>query len=181
MATMDSLTGLSNRRGFELAAGRSIEICERVQAPVALWYLDLDNLKLTNDNHGHAAGDRMLAAFADALRRTFRASDIVARVGGDEFCVLMAPRAQPDLGSLRERLRVQSEIVSEQLKLPEPLSFSVGEALRSSASNGCVADLMREADQAMYAEKHSRRLSGVRRLHLPDSVAVAGQRMSKEG
>jgi diguanylate cyclase (GGDEF)-like protein len=86
---IDPLTDVLNRRGFERELKRSLAYVKRYGASAALLYIDLDDFKPVNDRHGHAAGDAVLKAIAAALVRNVRASDVVARVGGDEFAVLL--------------------------------------------------------------------------------------------
>src|SRR5262249_12118920 len=86
---VDPLTQTFNRRGFERALTRSLAYVKRYQAAAALVYVDLDEFKPVNDRHGHAAGDAVLKAVSAALQGEVRASDIVARIGGDEFAVLL--------------------------------------------------------------------------------------------
>lgn len=86
---IDPLTDVLNRRGFERELKRSLAYVKRYGASAALLYIDLDGFKPVNDRHGHAAGDAVLKAIAAALVRNVRASDVVARVGGDEFAVLL--------------------------------------------------------------------------------------------
>ena len=93
---VDPLTGTLNRRGFERALARSLAYVKRYQATAAQVYLDLDQFKPVNDRHGHAAGDAVLQAISAALLREVRASDIVARIGGDEFAVLLWNMTEAD-------------------------------------------------------------------------------------
>ena len=86
---IDPLTDILNRRGFERELKRSLAYVKRYGTSVALVYVDLDGFKPVNDRHGHAAGDAVLKAIAAALVRNVRASDVVARIGGDEFAVLL--------------------------------------------------------------------------------------------
>jgi diguanylate cyclase (GGDEF)-like protein len=86
---IDPLTDILNRRGFERELKRSLAYVKRYGTSVALVYVDLDGFKPVNDHHGHAAGDTVLKAIAAALVRNVRASDVVARIGGDEFAVLL--------------------------------------------------------------------------------------------
>src|SRR5580698_5106804 len=86
---IDSLTDVLNRRGFERELKRSLAYVKRYGTSAALIYVDLDSFKPVNDRHGHAAGDTVLKAVAAALLRQVRASDVVARIGGDEFVVLL--------------------------------------------------------------------------------------------
>jgi len=152
LATVDELTGLTNRRGFDAVAEHTIAVCRRVGEPATLLYFDLDHFKTVNDTLGHAAGDRVLRTFSRHLRDTFRDSDVVARVGGDEFCVLLTSatieKVHRPLSLLEGRLETREG---------EPLvSFSVGIASYDPARHASVRDLVEEADQHMYQRKRSR-------------------------
>ena len=89
LAIGDELTGLSNRRGFEMLGERLIEAARRLQLPFTVVYADLDNMKPINDRHGHEAGDRALVEIAGLLEESLRGSDLIARLGGDEYCAML--------------------------------------------------------------------------------------------
>jgi len=150
LATIDPLTGLLNRRGFDLAARQVLEMHKRSGSETTLVYIDLDDIKGINDTLGHEAGDEALEETAQLLRRTFRSSDILARVGGDEFCVLLTGASSPDA------LRRLKQAVEERRHWGRyTLSLSVGSA-SSAEVDTSLEDLMRRADQSMYVDKHSR-------------------------
>ena len=88
LALKDILTGLYNRRGFLTFAEQLLRLSDRTHRGLILIYADLDNLKQINDDHGHEEGDRALVIIADVFRETFRDSDVIGRVGGDEFAIL---------------------------------------------------------------------------------------------
>jgi diguanylate cyclase (GGDEF)-like protein len=152
LATSDDLTGLTNRRGFEAIASHTLALCHRVHRPATILLFDLDDFKQVNDTRGHAAGDTVLQEFADHLLSTFRDSDVVARLGGDEFCVLLSGATSRDiprpLALLRARRNPQDEPI---------VPFSVGAASYDAKVHTTVADLVAEADSAMYQEKGERR------------------------
>lgn len=152
LATVDELTGLRNRRGFLAIAEPLARMAERNQQDMALLYIDLDNLKRINDEHGHLAGDQALIALADLLRGTFRDSDVLARWGGDEFVVLL-----PDHGlqakAWLDRLREQAGRDPRFGRL----SFSVGVALYEWEHLASIDALIHQADAAMYKQKVSKR------------------------
>ena len=93
LAIGDELTGLSNRRGFEMLGERLLAAARRLELPVSAIYADLDNLKPINDIYGHDAGDKALIDTAAVLAASMRASDLIARLGGDEFCALLVGAA----------------------------------------------------------------------------------------
>ncbi|MDX1571288.1 MAG: sensor domain-containing diguanylate cyclase [Xanthomonadales bacterium] len=158
-ATMDELTDLSNRRGFIQLAERALATCRRFQRPASLLFFDLDGLKPINDQYGHAAGDRVLRAFADVLRNTFRDVDVVGRLGGDEFVVFMSGvgREHTDaaLGRLAEAVDAFNQ--GQGSDQPERIHYSFGEVHDDPERHGTLADLMREADERMYKHKRARK------------------------
>jgi len=152
LATLDELTGLTNRRGFDAIAEHTIAMCRRVGEPATLLYFDLDDFKEVNDTLGHTAGDRVLRSFAQHLKATFRDSDVVARVGGDEFCVLLTSatteHVDRPLALLEGRLQTRGG---------EPtVGFSVGVAPYDPARHATVQALVTEADMQMYRQKRER-------------------------
>ena len=158
-ADVDPLLDIFNRRGFERELSRSISHVGRYGTPAALMFIDLDGFKAVNDRHGHAAGDALLRAVAAELTDHVRASDVVGRLGGDEFGVLMWHVAPP----LAEAKARDLERLIEQLALAHS-----GAALSVGASAGIVplsagvgsAVLIDAADHAMYARKRERRGEG---------------------
>jgi diguanylate cyclase (GGDEF)-like protein/PAS domain S-box-containing protein len=152
LATVDELTGLRNRRGFLAVAEPLVRMAERNQQDMALLYIDLDNLKRINDEHGHMAGDQALTALADLLRGTFRDSDVLARWGGDEFVVLLSDNGLQAKVWL-DRLR---ELAGRDPRFSQ-LSFSVGVAVYEWEHLASIDALIHQADAAMYKQKMSKR------------------------
>ena len=169
LSATDMLTGLANRRQFELELERAW--LERPGADLGLALIDVDHFKLFNDSAGHAAGDACLRAVAAAVAATRRGTspgaDRAARYGGEEFVVLMPGAAVEDLSILGDRLRR----AVEDLQLPHPgqpgrcVTISVGMAWCAAAGRAGTPDgLLRDADRALYAAKNAGR----------NRVAVAG-------
>jgi diguanylate cyclase (GGDEF)-like protein len=154
LATGDPLTGLSNRRGFDLVGTKLIEVCERRGLPATLVFLDLDGLKRINDRHGHHVGDEAVRAFGQILVEAFRGSDVVARLGGDEFAVLMvgAPEAPPAIDRLGELLAARNQASDTGYDL----AVSLGSASFQPGSGESLEGLLERADAAMYVEKRRR-------------------------
>jgi diguanylate cyclase (GGDEF)-like protein len=157
MATVDALTGLTNRLGFETIAPHALAAARRTQRPVTMLYLDLDRFKDINDTLGHAEGDRALVEMADLLLACFRDSDVVARLGGDEFCVLLTGASEADA---RRPLAVLDELVrkrNESGELDFALAYSVGCIAYDPGCHFSLAELLRGADGRMYAHKRERK------------------------
>ncbi|MGO9702608.1 MAG: GGDEF domain-containing protein [Xanthobacteraceae bacterium] len=159
---VDPLTETLNRRGFERELKRSLAYVKRYAVSAALIYLDLDGFKPVNDRHGHAAGDAVLKAVAAALARKVRTSDVVARVGGDEFVVL--------LWNVTEDEAAAKAAAIEAAVYATPVRWKTS-TLVVGASAGVAqigpldrpADLLARADAAMYARKAQRNSKAARR------------------
>src|SRR5713226_630351 len=104
LALVDELTGLYNRRGFMAIAERQLKVGRRSGRGMLLFFIDVDRLKQINDSFGHAEGDRVLKHITEALQKTFRDSDVIARMGGDEFVVLAIEASDFCEGTIRARL-----------------------------------------------------------------------------
>jgi diguanylate cyclase (GGDEF)-like protein/PAS domain S-box-containing protein len=154
LADEDPLTGLPNRRGLEASIRLALAMCDRHALAGALLMIDLDGFKQVNDTHGHAVGDAALAAVAQSLRRRLRATDLLARVGGDEFAVLL--RATSGVPALRLADVLVREVRTTTLEagLPEiALDASIGVADFGPPPLPTVQELLASADAAMYAAK----------------------------
>ena len=149
LALVDDLTGLHNRRSFTLLAEQAIKEAARAQRPVIALFVDVDNLKRINDTHGHVEGDRALRLVADALRAACRESDIVGRLSGDEFAILLAEGQERD--GLEHRVR--GRVAEAAAAFGYPLSVSVGTAVCGADEPCELSDLFARADRAMYEEK----------------------------
>jgi diguanylate cyclase (GGDEF)-like protein len=169
-AFTDELTGLYNRRGYVTRAATLLKVAE----PKTIWqiFFDVDELKIINDTYGHWAGDRALMEVASVLRQAFRSTDIVARVGGDEFAVLAtAPAdAAPDSWTARWR----QPLVALATRRDLPLSVSVGLAQPDEHGQMTPEDLLTRADTTMYTAKRLRKkLIDGRGAMPPGPLAVA--------
>lgn len=148
---VDSLTGLTNRRGFFHLAQTYVQLMARSgQQKRVLFFIDLDGLKSINDRYGHPTGDEALCAVAQALRATFRTSDLLVRLGGDEFAVL-ATLELHEIDRLKTVLAARLEEARDVLAAPERLSVSVGTA--EYVAGDSLEVLLARADQAMYRHK----------------------------
>lgn len=153
LATMDELTLLSNRRGFIALAQHALNVCKRQSRPAALFFFDLNLFKQINDRYGHAEGDRALADFAGILRNVFKDSDVVGRIGGDEFVVLLSHADESRTSEALERLQRAISEHNHSSQRGYLLSYSVGVAHYDPAEHHQIEDLIKSADQLMYLQK----------------------------
>lgn len=162
IAVTDPLTGLYNRKGFELLFERHAD------SALGLLALDLDNLKMLNDRHGHAAGDAALVALARALRSSVRASDVVARLGGDEFVVLVKDAGGLDAcEGMADRIRWHLARLLSTDERFALVGVSIGTCFEPKGPKSLVA-MMMAADRVLYERKAAARRSvGRRHVGLP--------------
>ena len=156
-AITDTLTGLFNRRGFFTLAEQQITLAKRNKRNMMLLFLDLNNMKEINDKFGHKEGDQALIDTASLLRQTFRESDIIARMGGDEFAVLLTEPTGRDIEHIIF-VHIQNNLITynEQNKKngrAYKLSLSMGTAYYDPERPCSVGDLLSIADAMMYEEK----------------------------
>jgi diguanylate cyclase (GGDEF)-like protein len=155
MATVDALSGLPNRRGFEQLSAQLLSQAERRDEEISVIYADLDGLKAVNDRLGHDVGSQMIADAAQVIHAVARDSDVSARLGGDEFCILLtgdADVADRVMGRIRERIQAFNAASHRAFEL----SLSLG-AATAAASDGSLDVLMRVADERMYEDKRARK------------------------
>jgi len=156
LATIDELTRIPNRRGFESMSEQAMSLCKRLDKPVSLFYFDLDLFKQINDQFGHAEGDRALQDFSDILSRSFRQSDIIGRLGGDEFAVML-PNTSKQQSEIA--LRFLDKAVRQHNRNSQrgyQLCYSVGYVDSNADALLSVAELMQRADARMYENKKQR-------------------------
>lgn len=157
-AITDPLTGLYNRRGFLALGEERLALADRLGFSVVCLFADLDGFKAVNDTFGHEEGDRVLRETADVLRRTFRAADVLGRIGGDEFAVLLVQDGPEGIGTVVERLRHTLERTNARNENPSVrLALSLGVSMRLPEAPCTLAELMDEADQSMYEEKMTKK------------------------
>ena len=156
-ATVDELTGLSNRRGFMMLAQHSLQLCTRQNIPAALVFIDLDHLKQVNDQLGHAEGDWVLVTFAQHLMKAFRSSDVVARLGGDEFLVLLTNHSEAAAEKAVARLQRALDATNEAKARGYDISFSYGLVEFDPKRHHTIGALISEGDSLMYKTKEARR------------------------
>jgi diguanylate cyclase (GGDEF)-like protein len=150
----DDLTLLNNRRGFMLLASQALLYAGRRNKHAVLVFIDIDGLKFVNDTYGHDAGDAMIVEAAKILRKTFRQSDVIARIGGDEFCALALDA--DDARAVQHRIDRGFARYNASAKPAHPLAASVGIVEVPPTLGYTLEELLVRADRAMYAEKKSR-------------------------
>jgi diguanylate cyclase (GGDEF)-like protein len=150
-ANTDPLTGLGNLRALQRQLANLLDVHKRYQHPFALLLMDIDGLKRINDSHGHQAGDRVLMQVAMSLRRSIRSVDTAARIGGDEFCILLPEQDLKSAAKLAARL---ATAVEEEVAAPgdPPVTISIGVAATPEHGDDAEA-LIDSADRAMYRAK----------------------------
>ncbi len=162
LSVTDPLTGLANRRRLMAAFGDELNRAARYGTPIAMLVIDLDGLKEINDRRGHAQGDRALQLVAESLRRSCRATDVAARMGGDEFVVLAVNTSATEALALAHRvcatvrrLGMAPEMNTSPRGVPEPGGYtvSIGVADLDSATLPTFEALHLTADRALYAAK----------------------------
>jgi diguanylate cyclase (GGDEF)-like protein len=152
-AVTDTLTALLNRRGWVEVGQPLVANANRLDQPMALLMIDIDHFKKINDTHGHEAGDRALRAIGKLLLKNRRANDLAARIGGEEFCLLLPGSSVESAPTIDQRLREELPAIGAGLGFP--ISFSSGLALRQPGET--LESMMIRADKALYAAKEGGR------------------------
>jgi len=152
----DNLSGLLNRRGFEAQAGAALRRCLDEGRPVALMIADLDHFKLINDNHGHAVGDAIIAAFGAHVRLIGPPEMIAGRIGGEEFALLVPGAGIEAARQLAETVRTGLHAACAD-RIPAKLCPTVSLGIAIGAPGAGLSALMADADQALYEAKRTGR------------------------
>jgi diguanylate cyclase (GGDEF)-like protein/PAS domain S-box-containing protein len=153
LSVTDQLTGLYNRRGFIAFADQQLKLTTRRKRGLLLFFADLDGMKAINDNFGHEEGDNALIEAADILKETFRETDIVARIGGDEFAVMAIDSLEMTSEILMARLQDRIKAHSSRKDKPYHISMSIGITTCDSKNKRSLDELMSIADKKMYESK----------------------------
>jgi len=153
----DELTGLVNRRGFLELAERQLEDAQRLGHDTVLYYLDCDAFKMINDTHGHATGDRALKEIARCLRSAVRETDVVARMGGDEFTILATDAIGNCADTIRARIYAHLDALNAQGVLPTPIAVSIGHVYAPANGHPSLTVLLEAADRDLLVQKRARR------------------------
>lgn len=152
LARIDYLTGAVNNRFFYELLQMELDRLDRYRHPFTLAYIDLDNFKTVNDRFGHVTGDRVLRAIADSLRKHSRKTDTVARMGGDEFALLL-----PETNQNTARIilpNIQRSLLNDMQSNHWPVTFSIG-ALTCRGDSPSPQEVIQQADELMYSVKQN--------------------------
>jgi diguanylate cyclase (GGDEF)-like protein len=152
LARIDYLTGAINSRYFYELAGKEIDRLGRYGHPFILAYVDLDNFKDMNDRFGHSTGDQILREVVNCVKRHMRRTDIFARIGGDEF-VLLLPETNEDFARVAI-LKIQTDLLVEMQQNNWLVTFSIG-VLTCNLAPHTAEELVKRADELMYEAKHN--------------------------
>jgi len=153
----DGLTGLNNRRGFMILATGLLKFARRAGYSSCLIYVDLDSLKYINDIFGHTAGDMAITHFARILTDTFRDSDVIGRMGGDEFVALLIDATESDIAGMQALLQSNVDAYNLQAESLQALSFSLGAIRIDPNSTITMEEFLSQADEAMFTHKQRRK------------------------
>jgi diguanylate cyclase len=178
LSSRDALTGLANRRQFELALAREIDRVARAGEPALLLMIDIDHFKRVNDSRGHLAGDRVLQAVALRLLDCVRPMDTVARYGGEEFAIIL-PNCPPTFGlAVAERIRhqVEQQPVAIEGGAPISVTISLGGAYAPQWVRSTATMWLARADQQLYRAKTEGRNRAC--LEQPPDVQVSAEEKS---
>jgi diguanylate cyclase (GGDEF)-like protein len=160
LSLRDELTGVRNLRGFHLLGEQALHLAQRSQQPLSVLFIDLDNLKDINDSLGHSTGSLFLVEMAKLLESSFRETDVIGRIGGDEFAVL-CQCGHVAISLAAQRLEEASVIRNAEPGRRFPFSFSVGYVTSDEHAHQSVKQLLSAADKAMYEEKKRKKLNRV--------------------
>ncbi len=157
MALTDELTGVRNRRGFLLLADQAWRLARRARVRCLLMFIDVDGLKYVNDTQGHRAGDELLVDAARVLTEVFRETDVIGRVGGDEFAILELVDGVEASDAGSQRLKTRIEEFNRRGGKPFQLAMSFGIEELPPTGEVSLELLLARADSTMYERKHARR------------------------
>jgi diguanylate cyclase (GGDEF)-like protein len=154
LSMIDDLTGLYNRRGFLMHGGKYLKLAERTKRCMLVLFADVDGLKDINDQFGHQEGDKALVEIARLIKSTFRESDIVARIGGDEFAILALDIPEKANDIILKRLYGKLEMLNSSPQRRYQLCLSVGTTTYLHERPRTLEELLSMADMQMYKQKH---------------------------
>ena len=176
LSIIDDLTGLYNRRGFLTLAERHLRLARRMKKEMLLLFADVDGMKTINDTLGHQEGDKALIDTSNILRRTFRETDIIARIGGDEFAVLAIDAEHGTTQAVTKRLRETMHAYRQKNGHKYDLSISIGITVHDARQHCSVEELLESADKKMYRQKRNKQ----QRLPVFDPESRTGRMLLAE-
>ena len=156
-SSVDDLTQIANRRGFNMVSTHMLQLCRRTKTDAELLFFDLDGFKALNDTYGHGVGDAMLQHFAKILVKCFRDADVIARLGGDEFVVLMAASKESARLAIA---RLEEMMANDDCEIRKSLAWSVGTVGFVPERHDSIEAMLEDADSRMYKQKSRRRQTG---------------------
>ncbi len=159
LSLTDELTGLYNRRGFSTLAAQHLKLVNRQKKGIFILYSDMDNLKDINDRLGHKTGDSALIDVANIFSEIYRDSDVIARIGGDEFVILPIGYTEFDAAVLNTRLQKKLDQFNSTKDRQYTISLSIGIAYYDPAKPCSIDKLLEQADKLMYEQKQLRKTS----------------------
>jgi len=160
-ALTDSLTRLYNRRGFLALAEQQYKLSRRAQSEFLVVFADMDGLKQINDHYGHAEGDYAILKTAEILKKTFRESDIIARIGGDEFVILHVDANEDNAQGITQRLEENLKEFNQENRRPYQLSLSFGVTYFNPSGEISLEEVLKKADEQLYQQKMEKKKSPV--------------------
>jgi diguanylate cyclase (GGDEF)-like protein len=152
LATLDELTQISNRRGFYMLAKHALAMSKRLQYSANILFFDLTKFKAINDTFGHQEGDNVLRYFADCMLMSFRESDVLARLSGDEFAVILTNRDAEDIDKALKRFAMNVAEINQFASTKYNIEYAVG-VLTVDDFDSPIDELLDKADKLMYANK----------------------------
>jgi len=167
-ALTDDLTGLYNHRGFLILGLQNLKLASRTGYSLLLFFVDIDQFKRVNDSLGHLEGDALLICCSEVLKSTFRDSDIIARIGGDEFVILAQETSEHCSEAIFHRLESVLQLLNEKVDSPHKLSLSVGVARFDPQNPVSLGELLSVADREMFERKRASRIKATA-LHDPSN------------
>lgn len=158
MATYDALTGVMGRRAFLSAAEQTFELAHRNNFDIAVLYIDIDHFKVVNDTYGHGGGDEVLRCFATVVEACVRKSDLIGRLGGEEFAVILLNTNQAGASVLAEKIRETAKASAVEFSGRQiNYTVSVGLAMYVPERDASLDEVISKADEALYVAKHDGR------------------------
>ncbi|HOV14977.1 MAG TPA: PAS domain S-box protein [Spirochaetota bacterium] len=157
LSLIDELTGLYNRRGFITLAQQQLKLVNRTKRKMLVLFIDMDNMKSINDIYGHLEGDKAIVEISNALKKSFRDSDIIARIGGDEFVVLAMADLDFDDNFFINKINEAVQNVNNSNKNIFKLGVSIGKSCYNPDKPRTIEELIETADESMYSKKKEKK------------------------